>query len=163
MDSKQPTRLLCPQDSPGKKTGVGCHCLLHWSLQTKIVVVTRVLRENRVLNKGFFPILSYGGCLSLAVGSVSCQVQQRRLGQPAGSNPCSLTAHKGATQDLGTDTAGIESRPCLTRCPPGAVMRPSDNPKTRLSAGQGAVTCDPISLSLNILHLLSEMNWFLFS
>ena len=25
----QPTRLLCPWDSPGKSTGVGCHCLLH--------------------------------------------------------------------------------------------------------------------------------------
>ena len=26
----QPTRLLCPWDSPSKSTGVGCHCLLHW-------------------------------------------------------------------------------------------------------------------------------------
>jgi len=25
----QPTRLLCPWDSPGKNTGVGCHFLLH--------------------------------------------------------------------------------------------------------------------------------------
>ena len=25
----QPTRLLHPWDSPGKSTGVGCHCLLH--------------------------------------------------------------------------------------------------------------------------------------
>ena len=25
---RQPTRLLCPCDSPGKNTGVGCHCLL---------------------------------------------------------------------------------------------------------------------------------------
>ena len=25
----QPTRLLCPWDSPGKNTGVGCHALLH--------------------------------------------------------------------------------------------------------------------------------------
>ena len=25
---QQPTRLLCPQDSPGKNTGVGCHFLL---------------------------------------------------------------------------------------------------------------------------------------
>ena len=27
----QPTRLLCPWDSPGKNTGVGCHLLLHQS------------------------------------------------------------------------------------------------------------------------------------
>ena len=26
---QQPTRLLCPQDSLGKSTGVGCHILLH--------------------------------------------------------------------------------------------------------------------------------------
>ena len=26
----QPTRLLRPWDFPGKSTGVGCHCLLHW-------------------------------------------------------------------------------------------------------------------------------------
>ena len=25
---RQPTRLLCPLDSPGKKTGVGCHFLI---------------------------------------------------------------------------------------------------------------------------------------
>ena len=25
----QPSRLLCPWDSPGKNTGVGCHSLLH--------------------------------------------------------------------------------------------------------------------------------------
>ena len=25
----QPTRLLCPWDSPGKNTRVGCHALLH--------------------------------------------------------------------------------------------------------------------------------------
>ena len=28
----QPTRLLHPWDFPGKSTGVGCHCLLHYSL-----------------------------------------------------------------------------------------------------------------------------------
>ena len=29
----QPTRLLCPWDSPGKNTGVGCHFLLQGSPQ----------------------------------------------------------------------------------------------------------------------------------
>ena len=27
---RQPTRLPCPLDSPGKNTGVGCHFLLQW-------------------------------------------------------------------------------------------------------------------------------------
>ena len=29
----QPTRLLCPWDSPGKNTGVGCHFLLQGMFQ----------------------------------------------------------------------------------------------------------------------------------
>ena len=33
----QPTRLLCPQDSLGKKAGVGCHFLLHFLLQPSLV------------------------------------------------------------------------------------------------------------------------------
>ena len=32
----QPTRLLHPRDSPGKSTGVGCHCLLHTLLLLSI-------------------------------------------------------------------------------------------------------------------------------
>ena len=28
IDGRQPNRLLCPWDSPGKNTGVGCHFLL---------------------------------------------------------------------------------------------------------------------------------------
>ena len=28
LQGLQPTRLLHPWDSPGKSTGVGCHCLL---------------------------------------------------------------------------------------------------------------------------------------
>ena len=31
----QPTRLLCPWDSPGKGTGVGCHFLLQGIFQTR--------------------------------------------------------------------------------------------------------------------------------
>ena len=32
----QPTRLLCPWNSPGKNTGVGCHFLLPPQLQSRI-------------------------------------------------------------------------------------------------------------------------------
>ena len=31
----QPVRLLCPEDSPGKKTEVGCHALLQWIFLTQ--------------------------------------------------------------------------------------------------------------------------------
>ena len=36
MDSRQPARLLCPQDSLGKNTGVGCHSLLQGSPNPEI-------------------------------------------------------------------------------------------------------------------------------
>ena len=42
----QPTRLLHPWDSPGKSTGVGCHCLLWWQSEAgekKIVIVVEGL------------------------------------------------------------------------------------------------------------------------
>ena len=31
----RPARLLCPWDSPGKNTGVGCHALFQWIFQTQ--------------------------------------------------------------------------------------------------------------------------------
>ena len=34
-DPMDPTRLLCPWDSPGKNTGVGCHSLLQGIFQTQ--------------------------------------------------------------------------------------------------------------------------------
>ena len=36
---QQPTRLLCPRDSLGKNTGVGCHCLLHMYIYNYIVYI----------------------------------------------------------------------------------------------------------------------------
>ena len=43
---RQPTRLLCPWDSPGKNTGVGCHFLLHcmkWKVKVKSLSRVRLL------------------------------------------------------------------------------------------------------------------------
>ena len=37
----QPTRLLCPWDSPGKNTGVGCHFLLQ-CMKVKVKSLSRV-------------------------------------------------------------------------------------------------------------------------
>ena len=36
---QQPTRLLCPWDSPGKNTGVGCHFLLHHLVKAMVFPV----------------------------------------------------------------------------------------------------------------------------
>ena len=35
---RQPTRLLCPWDSPGKNTGVGCHFLLQCMVESSEVI-----------------------------------------------------------------------------------------------------------------------------
>ena len=40
---QQPTRLPCPWDSPGKNTGVGCHCLLQcMKVKVKVKSLSRV-------------------------------------------------------------------------------------------------------------------------
>ena len=39
----QPTRLLHPGDSPGKSTGVGCHCLLQRWSTVKIIIIDSIL------------------------------------------------------------------------------------------------------------------------
>ena len=39
----QPTRLLCPWDFPGKSTGVGCHCLLQYTLTIGTIFYSRSL------------------------------------------------------------------------------------------------------------------------
>ena len=36
---QQPTRLLCPWDSPGKNTGVGCHCLLRKNALSRYQII----------------------------------------------------------------------------------------------------------------------------
>ena len=38
---RQPTRLLCPWDSPGKNIGVGCHFLLQ-CMKVKVESLSRV-------------------------------------------------------------------------------------------------------------------------
>ena len=36
---QQPTRLLCPWNSPGKNTGVGCHFLLHTCIYIHVHII----------------------------------------------------------------------------------------------------------------------------
>ena len=48
----QPTRLLCPWDSPGKNTGVGCHALL------KGIFPTQGLSPGLPQSGRFFPVIA---------------------------------------------------------------------------------------------------------
>ena len=51
----QPTRLLHPWDSPGKSTGVGCHCLLQNNSIIN-VQITQLKMEKKL--KWYFPKIS---------------------------------------------------------------------------------------------------------
>ena len=46
----QPTRLLCPWDFPGRRTGVGCHCLLWFKAckQCLIIIIFVVQFINKL-------------------------------------------------------------------------------------------------------------------
>ena len=65
---RQPTRLLCPWDSPGKNTGVGCHFLLQ---------CIKVTSESEVAQSG--PTLSDPMDWSLPGSSVHGNFQARVL------------------------------------------------------------------------------------
>jgi len=51
----QPTRLLCPWDFPGKRTGVGCHCL-----QTHVIKITDELEGKTVTISCSFSSVTMG-------------------------------------------------------------------------------------------------------
>ena len=53
----QPGRLLCPWDSPGKNTGVGCHALLQG------IFLTQGLNQSFLHCRGILYQLSYQGSL----------------------------------------------------------------------------------------------------
>ena len=85
----EPTRLLCPWDSPGKNTGVGCHFLLQLkcTFYCKIHVIN-VLRyelpklhlssekEQKAIHRYFIleDVISALPPVSYCVGQMSCQL-----------------------------------------------------------------------------------------
>ena len=54
----QPARFLCPWDSPGKNTGVGCHALLQRIFPTQ--GSNSCLLHLPALAAGFFPLVPPG-------------------------------------------------------------------------------------------------------
>ena len=73
-----PTRLLCPWDSPGKDTGVGCHLLLrgilptqgsnllHWQVSS-LPLSHLGSQPSLLLDKFIFFLLGYWICLSRSI------------------------------------------------------------------------------------------------
>ena len=56
----RPTRLLHPWDFPGKSTGVGCHCLLHLSVDGHLGCfhVLAIIKSAATMNTGVHASLS---------------------------------------------------------------------------------------------------------
>ena len=82
----QPARLLCPWDSPGKNTGVGCHfllqgifptqglnlCLLHWQVDSLPLSHLCFTHDSEYMSVLFFslsvcPTLSFPCCVHKSV------------------------------------------------------------------------------------------------
>ena len=74
---RQPARLLCPWDSPGKTTGLGCHFLLQG-----IFPDPRIKPASPALAGGFFTIRATKEALSFSRISSSFRVQSPLALQP---------------------------------------------------------------------------------
>ena len=59
---RQPTRLPCPWDSPGKNTRVGCHFLLHMTNLDSILKSRDITLPTKVclVQAMVFPVVMYG-------------------------------------------------------------------------------------------------------
>ena len=62
-----PTRLLCPWDSPGKNTGVGCHALLQGIFPTQRSNPCLLPLMSSALAGGFFTTSTIWGALSFTM------------------------------------------------------------------------------------------------
>ena len=89
MPTAQPTRLLCPWDSPGKNTGAGCHalllqgifptqrlnprllCLLHWQASSLPLSYLAILYANKVTSRSIKMLEQAAGTFNRFVGSAT--------------------------------------------------------------------------------------------
>ena len=59
LHRRQPTRLPCPWDSPGRNTGVGCHFLLHLFVLLPLLFGSLILRYLIICT--YIAVLSHCG------------------------------------------------------------------------------------------------------
>ena len=83
---RQPTRLPCPWDSPGKNTGVGCHFLLQ-CMKVKVKLLSCVRPSVTPLTAAFhpwdFPGRSTGvGCHCLLLNNLDSMLKSRDVTLP---------------------------------------------------------------------------------
>ena len=111
---RQPTRLLCPWDSPGKNTGVGCHFLLqHMKVKSESEVAQSCLTLRNPMDSslpgssvhGIFQarVLEWGAIAFSELGTRSPKSQMRK---------CSLRKVKWPYHTMGQGQS-CNSKPCL--------------------------------------------------
>ena len=76
---QEPTRLLCPWDSPGKNTGMGCWTLKNWCFQT--VVLEKTL-DNPLDIMEIKPVNSKANQSWLFIGSTDAEAETPILWPP---------------------------------------------------------------------------------
>ena len=96
---RQPTRLPCPWDSPGKNTGVGCHFLLSWM---KVKSESEVAQSGPTLSDPMDcslpapPSMGFFQARVLEWDTIaSCLMQETRVKSLAGEDPLEkgMTTH----------------------------------------------------------------------
>ena len=78
---RQPTRLPCPWDSPGKNTGVGCHLLLQCM---KVKSESEVAQSCPILSNQTLPN-NFLNCLFMGVRGLRCFVVTPHWSQRVGA------------------------------------------------------------------------------
>ena len=146
----QPTRLLRPWGSPGKSTGVGCHCLLlwmweldykeswvpkNWCFQT---VVLEKTHENPLDCKEIQPVNSKGNRAWIFIGRADAEAEAPILWPPDAKSR--LTGkHTDAGKDWGQEEKGVTEDKMVGR---HHLLNGHEFEKTPgVGEGQGSLVC----------------------
>ena len=105
---RQPTRLCCPWDSPGKNTGVGCHFLLQCMKVKSGSEVAQLCPTVCYPMDCSLPGSSVCGDSPGKNTGVGCQVLLQGIFPTQGSNPC-LPPRRQILYQLSHKNAGVGS------------------------------------------------------
>ena len=148
----KPTRLLCPWDSPGKNTGVGCHFLLPaifptQGLNPSLLYCRRILYQLR--HQGMrIKLGKYVGCLMPAQ---KCSADQALLTYLWGwrSSHQRMAVWAESQETSVSHLLGTQRRPCCWAAPLQAGKPWIDRPCCCCSVAQSCPTlCDPMDSSM---------------
>ena len=92
----QPTRLLCPWDFPGKRTGVSCHCLLHILWQFSFLAFWGSYTFCNILQHFAFPPTvhkSSSSSVFLPTLVISCHFEDSHPNRCEGIPHCDFNLH----------------------------------------------------------------------